>query len=69
MIHAHFFASYFKVNNHRKYTRNPGFVVAQPHAKLEFGKSDFYISGASTYNSLPLEIRKNAIPLLILSNL
>ena len=53
-----FFSSYFKLNKHGKNTRNGGFMVVQPLAKLVFGKSGFYSSGASVYNSLPLEIRK-----------
>ena len=52
------FSSYFKVNNHRKNTRNCGFMVIQPPVRLEFAKSGFYCLGASLYNSLPLETRK-----------
>ena len=52
------FSSYFKVNNHRKNTRNCGFMVIRPPVRLEFAKSGFYCLGASLYNSLPLETRK-----------
>lgn len=52
------FSRYFKVNNHRKNTRNSGFMVIQPAVRLEFAKRGFYCLGASLYNSLPLESRK-----------
>ena len=32
-----------------KEKRNGGFMVVQPHTKLEFGKSGFYVSGANIY--------------------
>ena len=64
-----FLASYFKVNNHRKYIRNGGLMVFQPHAKLEFGKGGF-IYQELVYNITPCYSKlENAILLLILSNL
>lgn len=51
------FQDYFKVNRHRKTTRNKDILLVLPKVRLEFAKSGFFAMGAKLYNLLPREIR------------
>lgn len=63
------FNEYFKINIHGKMTRNNNVLVKLPKVKLEFARNSFFYFGAHLYNSLPLEIRKEASFLLFKNKL
>ena len=52
------FRSYYEVIVHLVNTRNNGRLLRVPCVKLAFARKAFYCAGATLYNGLPAEIRK-----------
>ena len=52
------FNDYFKVLNNNSRTRNGKYMLALPKINMEYARSMFAFMGASMYNDLPLDIRK-----------
>ena len=52
------FRNYFKLLTHNNNTRNNKLLLRIPRVKLTFAKKSFYFTGATMYNDLPIDIRK-----------
>ena len=52
------FNNYFHLKNTRVATRNNGSMVDIPRIRLEVARASFYYQGASIFNKLPIELRK-----------
>ena len=52
------FENYFHLKKTRMATRNNGSMVDIPQIRLEVARASFYFQGASIFNKLPIELRK-----------
>ena len=52
------FENYFHLKKTRMATRNNGSMVDIPQIRLEVARASFHFQGASIFNKLPIELRK-----------